>query len=594
MLRVSQKEHLYSREQVQQRFLNRFSPPKSESRTLEICNQLNTEYKNECTRYMDRMSKELKITVVKSLTSFNKAVTDFANGFVESERMTHNQAVTILKASAFLRSCVAGRLVFSQECVPPEKRDSSHLEAINLYNGALIALSNQKLKAIGVLADKPKGVGTKTKHKSGGKKGKGKSKSNTTKASTYSNLFNLLSEVEEAVSTEDVEGEEEKNEEKRDEEQIEEAEIKATPAEQEEFERTIRELLDNEVTNARGRVLDILQTDHEYNISDTIWGTDAEKQFVYLESFGRLPLQTNLVYEFIHRLPHNRMLFHRFGHYVFRSLKENNTDDTEGNRLTREEAFEYFNTFLSVTKGATETELEIIHATQQNMVFIGLGVPTKEKLETQLRMLGMISRIDPLFLSYVGFHEHMFLYMVIMQGHESLRTRIDQTLSYRKLALAFSALSDPDAATGFPTIQQSIDLDVPMLTVMDQIKEAWDRFEIEGQIPTVEYNFVYVSFHDGRMGRIVPSEFPGTDMVLPVVILEEEDDDDYVHIKIHQTQVDRYVLSLVNRYEGKLNLFHARKHFAYFVREEGGSQTLKRVTKIVREITHADDTKTML
>ena len=540
---------------------------------------------------MDRMSKDLKITVVRSLTSFNKAVTDFANGFVESERMTPDQAKTILKASAFLRSCVAGRLVFSQECVPPEKRDSSHLEAINLYNGALIALSNQKFKAIRVLADKPRKVGTKTKHKSGSKKGKGKSKSNTTKASTYSNLFNLLSEMEESVVTEDVEGGEEKKEEKKDEEKREEAEMKATPAEQEEFERTIKEFLDNEVSIARGRVLDILQTDHEYDISDTIWGTDAEKQVVCLDSFGRFPLQTNLVYDFIHRLPHNRILFHQFGHSVFRDYIRKDTEDTESNRLTTEEAYEYFNTLAAVTKGATERELEIIHATQANLVFIGLGTPTKEKLKTHQRMLGMISRINPLFISYIGFGKNIYLYMVIMYGRWSKETRTEQTFLYRKLALAFSALSDPSAATGFPTIQQAIDVDVPLRTVMDQIREATVRLEIEGQIPTVEYNFVYVSFHDGRMGRIVPSEFPGNDMVVPIVILEE-DDGDNVYIKIHQVQVDQYVLSLVNRYGGKLNLFHARKHFAYFVREEGGTQTLKRVTKIVREITHADDTKT--
>lgn len=593
MFRVSQKEHLYNTEQVQQRYRNRFTAAQSKGRTLEICNELNTEYKNECTRYMDRMSKDLKITVVRSLTSFNKAVTDFANGFVESGLMTPNQATTILKASAFLRSCVAGRLVFSQECVKTEERDSSHLEAINLYNGALIALSNQKFKAIRVLADKRSGVGTKTKHKSGSKKGKGKSKSNTTKASTYSNLFNLLSEMEESVVTEDVEGEEEKKEETKDEEKREEAEMKATPAEQEEFERTIKEFLDNEVTIARGMVFDILQTDHEYDISDTIWGTDAEKQVVYLDSFGRLPLQTNLVYDFIHRLPHNRMLFHQFGHYLSRSLKENNPDDVEANRLTREEAYEYFNTLADVTKGATEKELEIIHAMQSNLTFIGLGIPTKEKLKTQLRMLGMISRIDPLFISYIGFRENLYLYMMIIQGTWSGKTRIEQTFLYRKLALAFSALSDPDAATEFPTIQQSIDVDVPLDTVISQIMRASDRLVIEGQIPTVEYNFVYVSFHDGRMGRIVPSEFPGNDMVVPIVILEE-DDEGNVHIKIHQVQVDRYVLSLVDLYRGKLNLFHARKHFAYFVREEGGTQTLKRVTKIVREITHADDTKTFL
>lgn len=593
MSRVSQKEHLYNTEQVQRRYRNRFTAAQSEGRTLEICNELNTEYKNECARYMDRMSKDLKITVVRSLTSFNKAVTDFANGFVESERMTPNQATTILKASAFLRSCVAGRLVFSQECVPPEERDSSHLEAINLYNGALIALSNQKFKAIRVLADKPRRVVTKTKHKSGSKKGKGKSKSNTTKASTYSNLFNLLSEMEESVVTEDVEGVEEKKEETKGEEKREVSEMKATPVEQEEFERTIKEFLDNEVSIATGRVFDILQTDHEYDISDTIWGTDAEKQFVYLDSFGRVPLQTHLVYEFIHKLPHNRMLFHRFGHRLFKCLKENVPDDDVPNSLTREEAYEYFNTLIAVTKGATEKELEIILAMQDNLTFIGLGGPTKEKLKTQLRMLGMISRIDPLCISYIGFRKNLFLYMIFMQGRWSEETRIDQTFLYRKLALAFSGLSDPDAATGFPTIQQSIDEDVPLDTVLDQMKEASENLEIEGQIPTVEYDFVYVSFHDGRMGRNVSSKFSEMDMVVPIVILEE-DDEDNVRIKIHQVQVDRYVLSLVDLYGGTLNLFHARKHFAYFGREEGGTQTLKRVTKIVREITHADDTKTFL
>jgi hypothetical protein len=109
-----------------------------------VCDTILRDYKNDCRKYQTHMSGLVRMTIASSLSSFTRAVVLFAQE--TSSSMNQSQAQTILKASRFLRLCIAGRTVYSQSCV--EQRDIGHIKAENLFTRALVALNNRRHDAI--------------------------------------------------------------------------------------------------------------------------------------------------------------------------------------------------------------------------------------------------------------------------------------------------------------------------------------------------------------------------------------------------------------------------------------------------------------
>ena len=550
-------------------------PDKSDEEKYQLtCDTIIRDYKNDCRKYQNHMSGLMQMSITSSLTSFTRAVVKFTQEINNS--LSQSQAQTILKASRFLRLCVAGRTVYSQNCV--KLRDIGHIEAENLLTRALTALNNRRHDAIQIASrhDAKKSKKTRSK-KSGGKK-------SPTKNAANNNLYGLLSDaLDDVTKTMDgLEVDDTVDEQAVDEQAGEEEEGKEEVTETQDLAPGdfMEAFLEQEVNIMKDTVNYILAADHISDISDTIWQGNNDRQTVHLRSYAYIGLPTKSVHEFLHKFDKNRMLFHLLGIHL-RGLYDKGFITEQQVK----ETFEVVTQFIKEIRN--ETTLEVF-TTCSHVLWqpdYPDKVPTKRSLQYKLRLLSVASRTNPLFISYVS---HFPRIMV------SFFTSASQRNNTIQQAMKFSASVADAFVTNFhkhPSVKEMIlegvnydaqtFINNTTLTLGDTpVKNS------ESRVP--DYPPIFVFFRDYRYNNT------RTPVLLPVKLLEN---DDTVILQIYHQSVDDYVTDLIKANlanpeigQETLEVFIPSSHIAYFPGGNESSEKIQTLGKSVVSVTHVDNT----
>lgn len=549
-------------------------PDKSEEDRYRLtCKTILRDYKKDCGKYRTHMSGLVRMSITSSLTSFTRAVVKFTQEINSS--MNQSQAQTILKASRFLRLCVAGRTVYSQNCV--EQRDIGHIKSENLFVRALTALNNRRSEAIQIASRDD----AKKSKKNSSKKKKGSGKKSTTKMAANTNLYGLLSDALDDVTDTmgDLEVTAETGEAKEDDKEEEQEEDNAPDLSPGEF---MEAFLEEEVNNMKDTVNYILAADHISDISDTIWQGDNDRQTVHLRSYAYIGLPTESVNEFLHKLDKNRMLFHRLGVHL-RGLYEDRL-------ITEQQVQETFKIVAQCVKEIRNEETLDLFTVCSHVLWLPDrpdNVPNKESLQYKLRLLSVASRINPLFISYVSHFPH------IMVAYFKSASRSNNTMHQ---AIKFSTGVVDAFVANFhkhPSVKEIIleDVGYDTRTFIDNTTRALGRNPAknsESRVPSYIPTFVF--FHDYRVYR--------KPVLLPVRLLE---DGDTVSIQIYHQSVDDYVTDLIRANLANpeiglemLEVFILSSHLAYFPGDDQQSEKIQTIGKSVVSVIHVDNTNQTL
>ena len=541
-------------------------------RKKRLCNSLAAEYHQQCKRYKIEISKEARINIIGSLTSFTKEVVKFTETL--QSPMTRTQAAVVLKSGRLLRLCVAGRTVYSQLCV--EERDVGHLIAEHLYGKALIVLNKKRSEAVEVLSQKEANKSGKSKK---GKKKPSKARPNIN--NLYETLMDSVSEVTDSIGDLALNegGHDEKKEASLPNEGGHEEQKEAAPFPMErdatggEEDVSLDDFLNGEIEFRKDLVHDVLQSDHMSLISDTLWGTtDAERarrESVHLRAFNYVGLRPESVHAFIHTF-NNRFLFHHLGNMLHQM--------THLGMIQTHEVAPFFDIIVNFTKGLNTKQLELIVTSGPAFWMHDKKstnhIPTQDGLSRKLRYLSMMANTDPLFVSYIThFPDAM---------HSLFAQRGD--VPDHKLFVFYAQM--------FGIVPKKPTIGEIVLEGKTFDKSVFDRdvqLSIDsGKKPssTVDHHTpTFVCFFDKR----VP---PATrkPMRLPVEILE---DADTVKLKVHQPEVDEYVTDVVRHNANTLHVFIPSSHMAYYPATGDDMEIITR-GKGVRSVVHMNGREDVL
>lgn len=505
-----------------------------------LCDSLNKEYHQQCRLYKSHIQHGIDMSISSPLEDFTNAVVKYTESLGNS--MTISQARTILTSARFLRLCVAGRAVFTERCV--ESRDVGHVFAENKFGQALVALNNKRAQAIATASMNPK-----QKNKKKGKKKKGTAKQTSEKKNNnlYEVLINSVDDIEESM------GKIELDEQKEGDKEVIPFPLEESPQEEEEIdERRVLDLfLANEVRDMKDTVHDIVQSDHLYSIADSIWGSDMNRNFVHLNAFDNIPLPTRDIYEFIHKFPKNRLILLRLGVHIVASIRYGG--------VKRESVPEFFHILLNFLMKLNNSQLELMYTCDMSI----FSTPNDEAMTRTMRFLKIINNINPLCVAYLANFSDFFRLVF----HEVEVDSRQQEIKY------FSSVASIFSTAPRVTLREVI-LEGKNIDSRTYVEQAFEQAVVSGH-DTIDYLPKFAMFKDDERSKIQP-------MSLPVEVLQ---DDTYVSIKIHDSEVDDYVQSLVVHNEGFCQVFIPSSHIAYFDRER---DEVKYQLKYIKTVVHVD------
>ena len=459
----------------------------------KICQALITDYKYQCRRSQKEISHALQRKTSESLKEFSLSVVDFVKTL--KTPMTFHQAKVVLKASKFLTSCVAGRNVYAKRCVVVS--DDQHVWAIKTFNEALIALNSKKYDAIKVVSEPGK-----SKKKKGGKKIIPINKV----GNVYDILNDPLDEVDEPT------------------EELLEVKILFTKPDEivdENEKDIINDFLDNEVNDMKDLVYNIIQSDFAIDI-DFIWGPDSLRNGVYLPSFGYIGLPTEQVFKFIHKTPRNRIVLTSLGLYLRSHLSKG--------LIKVKTVKSFFETAVEFMVGLTEPQLEITYALASGIwVTYNGSLPTLHDLKQRMRILEIMLRLDPVYISYAS----LFPVMVcaVVEYCRGKTATSDNVTVMRKMTKVFRYIEGTPAIEDIVRKGATLDTDN-----MSKVKPGADA---------------RINFNDGKAYSVRFVRFvdplekdPKRSLYLPVEILENLK---ALRIRIHDKEIDAYVKNLVQK-----------------------------------------------
>lgn len=425
-------EYFLGRDVVSQNFERPFlripADLPDESRKAEHdkrCKELVGKYKYSCNLSMKAAAATAKVDSVSlretrnTLHALSVAVIGFVNVLRQSMerqgKLTIHQSAAVIKISKFLRSCVAGRVMFSKHCEPA---DRGHMHAMRTFNQALTSLEEYKLIAVQLVSDHKK------KKKKKNNRNKNKKTASQLPSFESENIFEQLSQAfgdidraiddlnEEDDASIDPDSDSPFSDDSSDHTGEAKTPHEVYPSSTGETSSIDDAFLNKQLEVQIDSVHETMQSDFAEDVSQMIW-EDGKRDLVYPpHGLGdrfrekRFGLPTHLVV--LKLLPYrNHTLLYDVMTYLY---------DVTVQGVPPPQSIQVFSAFqqLLASVQSNTPKMGILHTLRANFLTPRIAldgrpcdgllvVDSQSKLEDRMKLVISLAKSNPLIISYMGF-----------------------------------------------------------------------------------------------------------------------------------------------------------------------------------------------